>query len=549
MSTQTQSRPARNTLAIVLAISIPGVCWLAANAQIMPRAAGPEFRIAGRISNSSTGEPLSRATVTALSEQDNHVVASTLSNADGRFVLDHLPAGKYPLTASKRGYRLAFYDEHEDFNSAIVTGDGQDTEHLQFQLSPAAILHGLVTGDGGDPVQGASVMLFSRPDPLRTGERAKSADTTTSDDTGAYEFGNLAAGEYYVAVKAEPWYALHGRASRTADAESTNLDVAYPITYFDSTIDEAAAAPITLAAGTREEANMNLHAVPALHFTVPHSPRRGAPPFEMRQSVFGMEMQTHGADQILSQQGTMEVTGIPPGHYEITQGDPPKTVSVDAASDLEIDGSAGIPSVRVSGTLRNARGAILDEDANLVFEAANDSPSRLPLATFARRGQFQFDAVLPGRWTLSVYVGNRGQMLPITAVSWDARSFAGNQITVGEHPLNVAVTVNRTATRIQGFVRRNGKPAAGSMIVLVPREPSAYESLVRRDQSDSDGSFSLRDVPPGEYSVLAIEDGWKLDWRRHAVIVRYLAGGVAIKVSDGSDPVVRLAQPVEAVPR
>ena len=32
--------------------------------------------------------------------------------------------------------------------------------------------------------------------------------------------------------------------------------------------------------------------------------------------------------------------------------------------------------------------------------------------------------------------------------------------------------------------------------------------LIRRDQSDSDGSFALRDVVPGQYTVVAIQDGW-----------------------------------------
>jgi hypothetical protein len=87
------------------------------------------------------------------------------------------------------------------------------------------------------------------------------------------------------------------------------------------------------------------------------------------------------------------------------------------------------------------------------------------------------------------------------------------------------------------------------MIALVPRNPAAYRALVRRDQSDSDGSFSLRNVPPGQYTVIAIDDGWKLDWRNRESIVRYLSGGLSVTVTDQSPAVVRLSQAVEAVPR
>src|SRR5579863_6685761 len=69
-----------------------------------PPATGP-YRIAGRVVDAVTGEPVRRATVAALAEEDSHMVASGQSDSDGRFLLDHLPAAKYPLTASKRGFR------------------------------------------------------------------------------------------------------------------------------------------------------------------------------------------------------------------------------------------------------------------------------------------------------------------------------------------------------------------------------------------------------------------------------------------------------------
>ena len=67
---------------------------------------------------------------------------------------------------------------------------------------------------------------------------------------------------------------------------------------------------------------------------------------------------------------------------------------------------------------------------------------------------------------------------------------------------------------------------------------------MRRDQSDSDGSFGLRDAAPGQYTVVAIEDGWDLDWTRPEVIGRYLPGGIAVTVMESPDEVVHLAEPV-----
>jgi hypothetical protein len=544
--------PQRDLLARIIqsgiSVALALLAVLSAWAQGSSHSAETGFRIAGRIVNSLTGEPIPRATIAALAEQDNHTVGLVLSDADGRFSIEHLPAAKYPLTASKRGFRTALYDEHEDFNTAIVTGEGQDTEHLQFQLAPAAILRGVITGDGGDPVAGANVMLFKSPDASHPSERVTQVDGASSDDTGAYEFSNLSAGEYFVAVKADPWYAMHGRANRNPDDTGTTLDVAYPITFFDSTIDQASAAPISLAEGSREEANISLHAVPALHLRLPRSFRRGAPPVELRETVFGNQIQSRGADMVAMQQGTIEVTGIAPGHYQLTHGDPPRTMELDAASDLEIDANAGTQAVTVEGALRTSSGAAVAEDANVVLEAA-EGAGRATLSTIAHKGQFQLDAVLPGRWNLSVYVGGSGQSLPVMSIGNGARAIAGDQISVVDQPLIISVTVSREQNRVRGFARMNGKPASGVMIFLVPRQPAAYQALVRRDQSDSDGSFALRDVPQGQYTVIAVEEGWKLDWRRRESIARYLPGGIAVTVNDRSEAVVQLGQPVPAVPR
>lgn len=50
------------------------------------------------------------------------------------------------------------------------------------------------------------------------------------------------------------------------------------------------------------------------------------------------------------------------------------------------------------------------------------------------------------------------------------------------------------------------------MILLVPENPEINLPLFRRDQSDSDGTFTLLDVLPGRYKVMAIENGWDLEW-------------------------------------
>jgi hypothetical protein len=74
------------------------------------------------------------------------------------------------------------------------------------------------------------------------------------------------------------------------------------------------------------------------------------------------------------------------------------------------------------------------------------------------------------------------------------------------------IELSKSLSTINGIARRNDAPFDGAMIVLVPQNPENNLPLFRRDQSDSDGTFSLRDVLPGRYKILAIEDGWDVEW-------------------------------------
>ena len=503
------------------------------------------YRIAGKVVNAVTGEPVRRAAMALLAVEDSRPIASVESGNDGSFALEGLPAAKYQLTASRRGFRTAFYDEHDEFSTAIVTGADQETGGLLFRLVPGAVLHGVVTADGGDPVADADVMLFLKPH--RTGDQIVEAGSAITDGTGAYEFGDLAAGDYLLAVKAEPWYALHhstiNTRSRQANDPSVALDVAYPVTYFDSTTDEASASPIVLAGGSREEANIALHAVPALHLTL-EAPRaeRGEVMPMLRQTIFGAKVFTESlASPPDPRQATVEFTGIAPGHYEIEQAEP-RIVELDATVSQRVDTSLGTPAVEISGTLQASSGSSLKNEATVTLESLDSARRQAPIQTFCLQGAFSFAKVPPGVWEL--WAESAGRQLPIASITVDGRTHAGNRVTVQDRPLSVVVTVSHAETSVEGFARRDDKGMAGVMVVLVPRNRSALRSLVRRDQSDSDGSFALRDVVPGQYTVVAIQDGWELDWAQPEVLSRYLPKGVAVTITETSGKLVRLSEPV-----
>jgi hypothetical protein len=70
--------------------------------------------------------------------------------------------------------------------------------------------------------------------------------------------------------------------------------------------------------------------------------------------------------------------------------------------------------------------------------------------------------------------------------------------------------------------------------------------MFRRDQSDQDGTFTVQAVVPGEYTILAIEGGWDLEWSQPNVIAAYSKKGQLVQVSENRTGTVTLSSAVEA---
>ena len=87
------------------------------------------------------------------------------------------------------------------------------------------------------------------------------------------------------------------------------------------------------------------------------------------------------------------------------------------------------------------------------------------------------------------------------------------------------------------------------MVVLVPKNPEGNRDLFRRDQSDLDGTFVFHRVVPGSYNVVAIENGWDLDWAQPEIIAAYAKRGVPVQVTDKADQNLTLPDAVEVQPK
>jgi 5-hydroxyisourate hydrolase-like protein (transthyretin family) len=552
-------------LAALALLALPLARAQSASPQKAAALSGP-YRIAGTVTDSVTGERVHHATVSLVEENSRETLQQVETDDDGRFSLDHLPQSKFGLMASRRGYLTAFFDEHDSYSSAIVTGPGQDTEHIPFRLAPGAMVHGVVTDDAGEPVENARVMLSMKSRNGGQGEHLMRPSSTNTDDTGAFELWDLPPGTYFLAVKAQPWFALHPALNGAGSSAgvANPLDVAYPVTYYDGTTDHAGAAPIRLAAGERAELNVPLHAAPAVHLMV-RSGAENATPEQSRRIAFPALIQTILGEEDPASMGNIrpgppgsgmvEVSGLAPGHYEIRQDDPPRKVEVDLSGNLEVDTSTGAQLAAVTAAVRMSDGAPVPEPLLLVLSSDTDASQEmqaLVVTSAPGKSVARFGSVSPGIWTVMARSGELSLGVASLQTSTGVRN--GATLHLKDHALSLTVTLVVGKTSVLGMVVKGATPSAagtgenkglaGVMVVLVPQDPGANRGLFRRDQSDSDGSFSLRDAAPGKYTVVAIEDGWELEWARPEVIRRYLSKGVGVTVPEHSDKQLQLAEPV-----
>jgi hypothetical protein len=202
-----------------------------------------------------------------------------------------------------------------------------------------------------------------------------------------------------------------------------------------------------------------------------------------------------------------------------------------------------VPTQTVSGKVETVSGAAFTGRGFLELESADGrGPVIQPAAI--EGSSFKFDSVPAGSWIVEA-IGQDTQLPVLAIASRGARAQAGNRITVEDKPLALNLIVSAGNTRLEGIAQKKGKSLAGAMVILVPKDLAEIAELARRDQSDSDGTFALLNVAPGDYTLLAIEDAWGMDWFDPAVISRYLPQGMAVTVKDKSEKTLHLAQPVE----
>jgi hypothetical protein len=532
----------------LLILFLAGIATYPLYAQQQPtassqRTGSPTYRISGKVVDARTGAALARCSIQIADTRDRGQPRTTTSADDGSFVFDGLPRAKYSLTADRHGYLTQSYEEHDQFSTAIAVGPDLISEGLTFRLTPEAVLTGTITDEAGEPVRGAQIRLFEDQD--QDGVRStRQRHAVVTDDRGIYEISGLKPGAYFLVVTAHPWYAQRLPAGAEVEASQNNetqpLDVAYPTVFYPGVTDEDAATPIPVKGGERLEANLTLAAQPALRLRLPKAPpqpdgvERGGASIMLSQTIFG-QVENLPAQQEFSPDGSVILDGVLPGHYDVTVSRFTEGHGRAESRHFDADITSGATELAAEGGIDEATvtGKVVTNSGTLPADAAillrTPHARRQEYAPLNEKGEFE-TAVRPG--TYEVVGGINGMY--IAGIKAAGATLAGRMLTVksGDSP-KLEILVGAGHGEIDGVALRDGKPVSGVMVLLAPEDPKNNEILFRRDQSDSDGTFTIPNIVPGRYRLLAIERGWELEWANPAVLQAFLTKSIPVEVKSG----------------
>jgi hypothetical protein len=415
-----------------------------------------------------------------------------------------------------------------------------------------------VLDEAGEAVRNARVSLLAIPavQPDLSHPPSRTRDSTSTDDRGSYEFDDLPPGDYRVKVQAQVWYAMAtqqrgitlGADERPPDP---SLDVTYPLTWYPGTSNPSEAGTITLHAGDNRQADFQLTPIPSIHLHI-------LP--ESTEDTNGRRIQTYPMIEQLSPdgnsfvpvssrigpQGVIDVGGLAPGRYEVRmQGSgqiiQPAFVDVAEGSVQTLDMSA--PSSMASVSIH--MDGVSDSEANGIrinfidpengLNAARDNAGAYTLSGSLLRRRGPGDAsrlieVPPGRYEV---VLNGRPNLYLTGITTQAAQATGRFVTLasGNSTLTLHIAEGRSA--LSGVAMMQGKPSVGAMVLLIPAtlgEPGNL-NIVRRDQTNTDGSFDLNDVLPGQYILIAIDHGWQVNWQDPSTLRGYMMHGIPVDIA------------------
>jgi uncharacterized surface anchored protein len=521
--------------------------------------------IAGIVTKDPGSEPLKKALIELIAEsQSDGANYTALTAADGSFRIENIAPGRYRLFVERTGYQEIDKHHHRAEGRVLTLSAGQELKDLVIRLQAAAVVEGRVTDEDGDPMSEAQVAVL-RQTFVSGHSHWEQAGAERTNDLGEYRIAGLAASNYFVLVTPPPDF--RSLIETTGNAPATKpsnvaadkpAPAAYQTTYYPGTRDRSQAVSIQLHAGDDFPVNFSLAPSPSL--TIRGSVVNLAP-----GSSAAIMLQSRDFNLVLNgaemhKDGSFEIRDVSPGAYTILatveNAAPPMMArqALQIAESVEGIRLAPQTGATIHGRLRmEASGKARPDPVEMFLllrssESGDDEAAVTmgegfsPLVHVNADGSFEWKNVPAGHYSVQISDASAMPDSFLKSVAAGGRDVAdsGFSVSGGTTALDLVVSANGAVA--DGVVTNQKDEAiADAVVVAVPEARSRnHPDHYRKAVTDQSGRFTLRGLPPGEYTLVAWENVDGEAYYNPDFLKIYEGQGKALHVNEGERVSVQL---------
>jgi protocatechuate 3,4-dioxygenase beta subunit len=512
--------------------------------------------VSGTVVADETGVPLAKAGVILrpIHSGDDTSYATT-TGADGKFSLTGVEPGKYVLAINRTGYISQSYNatgsRHQPETLDLQPGQGMND--LKVKLVAQAVIVGRVLDTDGEPLPDVQVQC-QRP-MFNSGEKVMApAGFASTNDLGEFRIYGLSPGKCYLSAR---------RLQGPVTGEHVIMEGpkrSYALTYYSSATDISAASPVAVSAGqTVRGIDITLLPVAAYHVSgyVKNIPNGKSVFIQLTHAGGSLNvLETARFQMARSRDGYFDFTGIPPGDYVVS------TQPIGSGNDR----LAATQPVSVEDKDVSTLNLILTPVPSLSAQIASTDPTacppvntsvvlqpkvRLPYGGWAQgnadeNGQLKLDGVALTAYSINVF--NIADGCYVASIRLGDEAVADGQLDFSEGiPAGqLTLTISPRAPTVSGTVKdANDSPAVGVRVVLVPADPARHWSaLFHTATTDQNGSYSLKNLIPGDYQAYAWQDIPAGAWQDPDILKQFSTRAASVNLKPGDN----LSQDLAVIP-